>query len=194
MGRRDLSDERRPQIIEAARRAIARYGIEGATQERIAAEAGMSRQHIRYYLGNREELLDAVWETTMRRYLAGVDTASADAAETGDPRAAIAAFLDESFGYEEDDIVVHSFVGESRRDERIRARTTETYDHVERVAAELARRAVPGRSDEEVALVAHSVTALAMGAMMLDLLDPDAPRGDRLAEVARRLLEGDGSG
>jgi TetR/AcrR family transcriptional regulator, transcriptional repressor of bet genes len=189
MGRRDLSDERKPQIIDAAKRAIARHGIEGATQERIAEEAGMSRPHIRHYLGNRDEVLDAVWEATMRRYVEGMDRVAAEAATPDGVRSALETFLESSFVYEEDDIVVHSFVGEARRDERVRERTVATYDRVERTVRDLIRRLDPTRSDAEVESLAHGLNALTMGAMMLDLLRPDEPRADRLIDLARALVE-----
>ena len=69
MGRRSLAEERRVQILEAAARCIAEHGVEGATQERIAAAAGMSRPHIRHYVGNRGDLLDAVWARIIAPYV-----------------------------------------------------------------------------------------------------------------------------
>jgi len=41
-------------------RCIARYGVEGATLERIADEAGVKRPALRHFVGNREALLAAV--------------------------------------------------------------------------------------------------------------------------------------
>lgn len=59
MGRPSVGTERRRQIIDAVLRTLATYGISGATMDRIAAEAGMARGHIRHFVGNRDELLVA---------------------------------------------------------------------------------------------------------------------------------------
>lgn len=188
MGRRDLGEERRPQIIAAAKRAITKYGIDGATQERIADEAGMSRPHIRHYVGNREELLDAVWDATVGGYLEAVEEATS---VTGPPELvaeALRRLLSSSFVYEEDDAVILAFLHESRDDEQVRNRTRDTYAHVEESIARLVRNAAPDLGDADVAERAHALTAMSMGALMLDLLNPQAPRADRLIEVAASLV------
>lgn len=184
MGRRDMSEQRKPQIIAAAKRAISQYGIDGATQERIAEEAGMTRAHIRHYLGNRDELLDAVWEATVGDYVREVEQVTA---VTGSPSTVGESFeklLALSFVYEEDDAVILAFLHESREDERVRARTHATYAHVEERIAHLLRTAGPALSDADIATRAHALMAMSMGALMLDLLNPRAPRAERLIETA----------
>lgn len=188
MGRRDLSEERRPQIIAAAKRAITQHGIDGATQERIAAEAGMTRPHIRHYLGNREELLDAVWEATVGDYLAVVEESTS---VTGPPEmlaGALHRVLTSTFVYEEDDAVILAFLHESRDDEQVRIRTRDTYARLEQSLARLVRTASPDLDEADVAERAHAITAMSMGALMLDLLDPRAPRADRLIGMAASLV------
>lgn len=187
MGRRDLSEERRPQIIAAAKRAITKYGIDGATQERIAEEAGMSRPHIRHYLGNRDELLDAVWNATIGGYLEAVEEATSVTGPPEQVAEALQRLLTSSFVYEEDDAVILAFLHESREDEQVRVRTRDTYARVEASIARLVRNAAPGSSEAEIAERAHALTAMSMGALMLDLLDPQAPRADRLVGVAASL-------
>lgn len=60
MPRRSLRDQRREQILDAYEVCVARYGVEGASLERVAEEAGLARPLIRHNIGNREELLDAL--------------------------------------------------------------------------------------------------------------------------------------
>lgn len=68
MGRPSVAGERREQIMKAAARSVARHGLAGSTQERIAATAGMSRSHIRHYVGNRDDLIDALWDHVITPY------------------------------------------------------------------------------------------------------------------------------
>ena len=60
MARPSLKDERRASILEAYGRCVARFGVEGATLERTAEEAGLARALIRHNVGNKEELFDAL--------------------------------------------------------------------------------------------------------------------------------------
>ena len=56
-GRPSNQNERYLQVMEAMVRCVARFGLDGATLERIAAEAELSRPLIRHHLGNREDML-----------------------------------------------------------------------------------------------------------------------------------------
>lgn len=49
-------------MLDAFLTCAARYGIEGATLERIAAEAGLKRPLIRHHLGNRDDMIAALAE------------------------------------------------------------------------------------------------------------------------------------
>lgn len=60
MGRPSLRDERANEILEAYEICVARFGIDGATLERVAEEAGLARPLIRHNVGNRDHLLQAL--------------------------------------------------------------------------------------------------------------------------------------
>ena len=60
MPRPSLKTVRREEILEAFAFCAARFGLEGATQERIADRAGVKRSILRHYLGNRDEMTDAL--------------------------------------------------------------------------------------------------------------------------------------
>jgi len=57
MPRPSLKTERQSQILDAYGRCLALYGVEGATLERVASEAGLARALIRHNVGNRDDLL-----------------------------------------------------------------------------------------------------------------------------------------
>ncbi|MEM1152730.1 MAG: TetR/AcrR family transcriptional regulator [Pseudomonadota bacterium] len=57
MPRPSLKNERIDQILDALEVCLLRYGLEGATQERIAEQAGLARALIRHNVGNRDEML-----------------------------------------------------------------------------------------------------------------------------------------
>lgn len=60
MPRRDLTEERTSQILDALERCILKNGLEASSLEKVAEEAGVKRPIIRHYIGNREDLLLAL--------------------------------------------------------------------------------------------------------------------------------------
>jgi AcrR family transcriptional regulator len=60
MPRPDVSDERKPQIINAALRVFTRKGYRGATMPEIAAEAGLSVGGLYWYYKGKDALVTAI--------------------------------------------------------------------------------------------------------------------------------------
>jgi AcrR family transcriptional regulator len=60
MPRPDVSDERKPQIINAALRVFTRKGYHGATMPEIAAEAGLSVGGLYWYFKGKDAVVAAI--------------------------------------------------------------------------------------------------------------------------------------
>ncbi len=67
--RRKLAPERRDQLIDAAVRCLGNGGMAAFTIDRICQEAGVSRGLINHHFGNKEGLLEAVYDS-MTTFLA----------------------------------------------------------------------------------------------------------------------------
>jgi AcrR family transcriptional regulator len=67
MARPSKAEERREQILDAFERCVVRTGIQGITLEKVAKEAGLQRSLVRHFVGNREEMIDAVFDRFMHR-------------------------------------------------------------------------------------------------------------------------------
>jgi AcrR family transcriptional regulator len=67
MGRKDLTEQRHEDILDAFERCLIKYGLDESTLERVAQEAGKSRNIIRHYIGNREDLIAAFVERILSR-------------------------------------------------------------------------------------------------------------------------------
>jgi len=67
MARPSRKAERREEILDAFERCVARFGVEGATLERTAEEAGLARALIRHNAGNRDQLLEAMTTRFLER-------------------------------------------------------------------------------------------------------------------------------
>lgn len=86
-------EQRRRQITDAVRRVIAGRGLEAATFQSVAAEAGISVRLVQYYFGTKREFLlathRAVVEDGGKRFAAALE----QLAEGASPRAATRAIL-----------------------------------------------------------------------------------------------------
>lgn len=68
MGRKSLAKERRENLLDAFERCIVKFGLEGTSLEQVAEEAGMTRSIIRHYIGNRDDLVNALIERIVTQY------------------------------------------------------------------------------------------------------------------------------
>ncbi|MDX1757053.1 MAG: TetR/AcrR family transcriptional regulator [Marinobacter sp.] len=68
MARQSKSDERRRQILDAFELVVLRDGYAGASQRKIAREAGINQPMLHHYFSGGEEMLDALLERVVERY------------------------------------------------------------------------------------------------------------------------------
>ncbi|MDX1456381.1 MAG: TetR/AcrR family transcriptional regulator [Marinobacter sp.] len=68
MARQSKSDEKRRQILDAFERVVLRDGYAGASQRKIAREAGVNQPMLHHYFSGGEEMLDALLERVVERY------------------------------------------------------------------------------------------------------------------------------
>ncbi len=68
MSRPSLKDQRSSQILTAYVACVARFGLDGATQARIAQKAGVKRALLHHYLGDRQQMLDALVDHVAEKY------------------------------------------------------------------------------------------------------------------------------
>ncbi|MQY09440.1 TetR/AcrR family transcriptional regulator [Actinomadura macrotermitis] len=194
MGRPSLAVERRRQILEAAARSVARYGLAGSTQERIAAVAGMSRSHVRHYAGNRDELIDALWEHVITPYFEEMHAALADRA----PHERLPALVDYLFGprmaRNEDDLVIEALIGGAMHDVRLRGRIYDSYARLEGQIARTIREAAPGCGPAESLQLAYALIAMAFGHSTLASLPFPAARHAGMKALALQMIAGLGEG
>lgn len=76
-----IQREKRQTILDAALQVFSVHGLRGATLDKIAAEAGMSKPHVLYYFGGKDaiytELLEGlleVWLDPLREMSENGDT------------------------------------------------------------------------------------------------------------------------
>src|SRR5437763_3626208 len=174
---RRLDSAKAKQIVRAMRVTVGRHGAAGATFDRVAQEAGVSRGLLHYYFGTKERLLAATV-----RHDAEVRIAQLEERLTGADSidAIIEALVTqlEDFVHEDrgSQAVLYEMFSASRRNEEIRDELAHLYAAVrERVAAVLREKDEAGvislRGDAES--VASVIFALGDGFELQIISSPD---------------------
>ncbi len=68
MARKSVKIQRSKEIIDAFERCISKWGLDGASLERIATESGIKRPALRHFIGNRDELIIALVKSMVAEY------------------------------------------------------------------------------------------------------------------------------
>jgi AcrR family transcriptional regulator len=92
---RQAASDRREALVDAAIESLKRYGYEGLSVRRIAAEAGVSIGLINHHFPNKDTLVAESYRTFSRRLAANFEQAVAAAG--ADPRARLRAYFDSFF-------------------------------------------------------------------------------------------------
>lgn len=113
MARPSVKAERTEEILDAFERCVARFGVEGSTLERIAEEAGLRRSLLRHYVGNRDDLLDALVERFLEQSARETDELFAALPEKGRATVLIGYLFDETYADTQAVLVADALVAAS---------------------------------------------------------------------------------
>jgi len=84
-----IQERNRSLILEAALGEFSRKGFSGATVERIAADAGMSKSNLLYYFSSKEAIYSATLSHILEVWLAPLKTLDPE----GDPALELSAYI-----------------------------------------------------------------------------------------------------
>jgi AcrR family transcriptional regulator len=154
-------------MLAAITRCIGKHGLAASTQEVIARETGFSRSHIRHYLGNRDQVVQAVWNSLLDPYREQMARAVAQE----DPAADASPLLDFLFGPEmerkPEDRAIEAIIDGSQRHPELRAQIERTYREVEETVSRHLQSLGTDVDADAADDVAFSIVSLAFGASSL---------------------------
>lgn len=84
-----ITVENEEKIIDAAQSVIAEYGFHGATIDRVAEKAGMSKPNLHYYFKTKTDLCKAVLRRTLDIWLASLAKLDPE----GDPETELSTYI-----------------------------------------------------------------------------------------------------
>jgi AcrR family transcriptional regulator len=161
VGRPSVAPVRREQILDALEAVVAENGLAGATLQRIADRAGITRSAIGHFIGNRDDVIDAAAARSVERIRTRFE-ADLDPVPAGDRPDA---FIHVVFGrsLEERQTVLElndELVALAHRNPYARQRLSELYGSLEELLRGILADAYPDADGEQLATVALTVALL----------------------------------
>lgn len=89
MPRPSMKEQRTEEILDAFERCIVKVGLHGSSLEVIAEEANMKRSILRHYIGNRDEIIEALAERVIGRFGQETDELMRYLPEKNQPKALV---------------------------------------------------------------------------------------------------------
>jgi TetR/AcrR family transcriptional repressor of bet genes len=178
MGRKEIKDVRRAQLIEATIDSIARYGFARTTLADVARRAKVSQGIVSFYFRSKQELLLATLRHMVREYEAYSDGAVRRAGPSPAARldAMVAADFDPAVASRKHVTVWYAFWGETRwRQDFLDLCTRWAGEYQERTRA-MVQQVIDagGYAGLDAAAIARGLNAMIDGLWLNILLDPKA--------------------
>ena len=193
MGRKNLGEERRAQILDAFYRCAARDGLHGASIRKIAAEAGVRPGIIHHYFSSREEMIEELVVGIAELHTAEFrkSLGSAKSPKTRYERAVDFLFGPELLG-DETGSMFYDFWAEAKRNEKVRKSFSRVYRGFRETIIDLLSET--GMADDlkrsEVKDLASVIIAIYEGVYLQWDMDRDNVPLSRIKKLARKMIEG----
>jgi len=193
MPRPDVSEERRPQIIDAAIRVFLRKGYRKATMPDVAREAGLSVGGVYWYFKGKDEIVMDILGQVFQSDLNDLNQLlSSDAPTAERVRTYVAQYVKHYDDYSWLDPVGIQFYAESAHDPKVSKFIREYLSHYREALVTLIEqgirrgefRRVSGRSLD----VANSILGLEEGLSMLAVADPQNVRWKEAFQTSIELI------
>ena len=182
MARPRVGEERREEILAAFEACVVRKGFAKTTLEDVAEAAGQPRSLVRYFIGNRADMVSALVDRLLERGDAHLRQMPSDASAAQ----ALDIVVDRIFSDDVASVVIMELWHLSLRDAPLRKRLAAIY---ERVVMEVGgRQGEAPRTD-----AAFAAVSLAFGAAFFRHLGLEPRRADSIRTAAHRLLSPDPS-
>lgn len=162
MGRPSKFEERSEAIMRAFELCVARQGLTATTLNDIATEAGLPRSLVRYFMGNRDDMVDRLVERVMGRSEVSL---SLIRDSHGDARLddLLKLFFGEMFADDLTNRVMGRLWDASYDDDHIRARIQDIYEYAIAQLSGAMKRERRGVSDAQRQSAAYAILSIVIG-------------------------------
>ena len=189
MPRPSLKDQRSREILDAFVTCAARYGIEGATQERIAIEAGVKRTLLRHYLGNRDNMIEALYMHVVSEFDVLTEMLDGALLKCKQQSELIDLLFDPGNSTDPRLVLVfQALIVRAEANPKMRSALIASMERFISLIESYLRQNIPGGAKTKSQTVAHGLAALYMTSDALSPLDPPAHWHAALRRAAFTLI------
>ena len=150
---------------------VVKYGLAGTTLAKIAEESGMSRGHIRHYVGNRDDLILALTRWIFASQDQDIEREISDRFAADGIDGVLDTIFDPYFSESNDEnTIILEFLRAARTDDRLRTAMLGEYNRTQSAIGQALIRTYPKAPGKEIEDISYALLCLALGnAMMSDL-------------------------
>ena len=190
MGRKDLSDERRNQILDAFELCIIESGLFGATLTTVAEKAKINRGQIHQYIGDRNALLSALVERLIESCRAEFSNYLEIFREKPNLDIILEYFFDEWGEVDSyDDLIIDALVAESAHNSHLQKLVLGAYSILENELKKILQELHPNTSLDRCQNVAYAIMSMAYGNSTMMWLGFDRARLPEIRSLAKSLVK-----
>jgi AcrR family transcriptional regulator len=188
MARPKIDVERQSQIMHALEACVIRQGLANTSLKDVAAEADLARPLVRYFVGNRDQMISKLFDSVIER-----GEAQLAQYQSQDADAPLSALLDLLFNGLFADETSNALIGElwyvAERDEAVRAKLATLYQSVRDGIADALAREGFGKTPAIRLEAAHALVALSYGQACFEAIGlPSRDKGSMRAQ-AQSIIE-----
>ncbi|MCE8544266.1 TetR/AcrR family transcriptional regulator [Ruegeria pomeroyi] len=188
MARPKMEEERKAQILDALETMVLRDGLAQLTLAKVAQEAKLPRSLLRYFAGNKTDLILLLFERMIERGEAKIEGLTTSQQDELSVEQVLDLVLDELLGDENLSVMVDELWPYAALDRRIQERLRGLYQRlcqelVDRMSSELI-----GADDDDRFRRAYGIVAMGFGATFFSDISFVPRDPDTIRNVARELL------
>ena len=172
MGRPSLKEERSIEILDAYENCVARYGLDGATLERVAEEAGLARPLIRHNVGNREDLQNALIDRFFEQSSAHLQSMTHNLPDDAPAHALIETLFDDSSRDHKSVLVAEALIAAAAKNPALAERLRVWLKNYVDVLASILKAQFPKAEHNDIEAVAAGMTGIYFNVDSMVMLGP----------------------
>jgi AcrR family transcriptional regulator len=194
MGRKDISEKRRNQILDAFEYCVLEYGLSNTTIKKIAQKAQVNKGTIHHYIGNKTDISKAWIERLADFNIVDIRNFLQERKSDMSLQSFVEYAFDEwaRHGHQKD-LMIGALMTESAQDPSIQKSLLETYTSWINLFAEEIKMLYPDATKEKCHYIAYTIMSMAYGSAVMIWLGFDRkviPEIRSLAKILIRTLEG----
>ncbi len=188
MARPSVKAERTEEILDAFERCVARFGVEGTSLERIAEESGLKRSLLRYYIGNRDELVEALADRFIDKAEGLTDVMIEELPEVNPAQGIIESFFSAERDADSTILVADALITCSSSYPRVKEKLKGWYDRFVSRTSEIIQSSYPDVSKDRCWMVSVAIISIYFNVDAMDPLGLSARYREASIEAAQLLL------